>query len=135
MILHKHEGSNFYRPQRKFAKVMFLQVSVCPLGGVAGKVCMAGGVSGREPCVARGHAWWGHAWQGGMNGRGMCGRGTCVVGGVHAMHTPGRYYEIWSMSGRYTSYWNACILVCHIFNGFIIPFLNRGSSLLRSMVP
>ena len=28
----------YYRPQMKFAKVMFLQVSVCPQGGVPGQV-------------------------------------------------------------------------------------------------
>ena len=44
---------DFYRPQTKFAKVMFLQVSVCPQG--VGE-CMAGG----------------GVWQ-----------GTCVVGGMH----------------------------------------------------
>ena len=52
---------HFYRPQMKFAKVMFLQVSVCPQwGGMCG--CSQGGV-----CVVApgGHAWllWGgHAW-------------------------------------------------------------------------
>ena len=52
----------YYRPQTKFAKVMFLQVSVCPRGG-------------------------GHAWQGGrawgacmVGGGGMCGRGACMAG-------------------------------------------------------
>ena len=45
----------FYCPQTKFAKVMFLQVSV--VRGVAGS--MAEGV-----CTAGG------AWQGGMHGRG-----------------------------------------------------------------
>ena len=39
----------------KCAKVMFLQVFVCPHGG-------------------------GHAWQGGMCGGGMHGSGTCVTG-------------------------------------------------------
>ena len=63
-----------YRPQTKFAKVMFLQVSVCPQGGA----CV----------VAGGHAWWrGCAWQ-----RGAClAKGTCMAkggpcmakGGVH----------------------------------------------------
>ena len=49
-----------YRPQTKFAKVMFLQVSVCPHGGA----CMvAWGVHG----CSGGCAWffrggWGHAW-------------------------------------------------------------------------
>ena len=57
-----------YRPQTKFAKVMFLQVSVCPGGAVHGRgACMVGGMCG-----------------GGMHGRGACvvgdmrGRGTCM---------------------------------------------------------
>ena len=59
--------SYFYRPQTKFAKVMFLQVSVCPRGG---------------------HAWLLLGWRawllGGMHG---CSGGVCVValgGGGHA---------------------------------------------------
>ena len=40
--------------------------------------------------------------KGGMHAReGVCGRGVCKAGGGH-----GRYYEIRSMSGWYTSYWN-----------------------------
>ena len=87
-----------YRPQMKFAKVMFLQVSVCPQGGgVHGRgACVAGGqgacVAGVGACMAGGCV-----WQGGMHGR-----GACVAGGMHC-----RYYEIRSMSGRYVSYWNA----------------------------
>ena len=51
---------------------------------------------------------WGYAWQGGMHGMGgMCGRGPYMAGGVCGMHTPGRYYEIWSMNRWYVSYWNA----------------------------
>ena len=48
-----------------------------------------GGVNGRG----------GHVWQGGR----MTGEGACMA------HTPppSRYYEIRSMSVRYTSYWNA----------------------------
>ena len=129
-------GVTFYCPQTKFAKGMFLQVSVCPQGA-----CMVG----RGACVAggRGHAWWrrGHVWQvGGMYGGGMHGRGHAWLGGVHsrmsihgrwghvwqggivwhtfppAMHPPGRCvpymppgrcYDIRSMSGQYASYWNA----------------------------
>ena len=77
----------YYRRQTKFAKVMFLQVSVCPRGGMHG----CGGVCG---CSGEGHTWlllgghvWllpgGHAWQrGGMHGRG--GWGVCMVkGGMH----------------------------------------------------
>ena len=61
---------DFYRPQTKFAKVMFLQVSVCPQGGVhgcQGVWMVAGGMRGEE----------GHAWQRGacvVKG-GMCGKG------------------------------------------------------------
>ena len=81
----------------------------------------------------RGHAWWGDAWQEGVHGRGgMCGRGACVAGRMHGrgacmagghewqggMHGRGCawwgeaciYYEIWSMSRQYASYWNAFLL-------------------------
>ena len=78
-----------YRPQTKFANVMFLHVSV---------ILSTGG--------------W-HAWQGGvcmvgggMHGRGPAWWGACVAGGVH-----GRYYEIQSMRGRYASYWNAFLFL------------------------
>ena len=70
----------YYRPQTKFAKVMFLQVCVCPQGDVHG----AGGVhgagrgvhGGRGACVVPGgmHGAGGHAWW-----QGVCG----VAGGVH----------------------------------------------------
>ena len=78
--------------------------------------CMAGGA-----CVAGGHVWQGcmrdrgHAWQGGHVWWGACivggmhGRGVCMAWrGVH-----GRYYEIRSMNGRYTSYWNAFLFVTY----------------------
>ena len=63
----------FYRPQTKFAKVMFLQVSVCPRvgGGGAwqGGVCGGGGMHSRGVCVARGAGvaggWWGVCMAGG----------------------------------------------------------------------
>ena len=69
--MHPTGMHSCYRPQTKFAKVMFLQVSVCPRGGacmVAGGACVvaAGG------CVVAGvHVWLlgdmrgcqGHAWQ------------------------------------------------------------------------
>ena len=71
------EAVNFYRPQTKFAKVMFLQVSVILStgGGMCG--CSGGG------CVVAprgGHAWLpgGHVWLllGGMHG---CSRRVCVI--------------------------------------------------------
>ena len=97
-----------YRPQTKFAKVMFLQVSVCPqwggvrgcgggrvwLGGCAwllGACMVVGGVPGCRggvhgcrggTCmVVGGHVWLQGACMvaGGMHG---CG-GVCMVGGMH----------------------------------------------------
>ena len=79
-IIHftNHCFQNFYRPQAKFAKVMFLQVSVCPQGGgcmVAGGACM----------VVEGCAWWGACMVAGVCAwlwGGMCGcRGVCMVAG------------------------------------------------------
>ena len=89
-------------------------------GAVRGRgVCMVGFgacVAGVGACIAggmqnRGHAWQGvfvargHAWQGGMHGRGACmagghaWQGVCMVG---------------HCSGRYTSYWNAFLLLAII---------------------
>ena len=96
---------SYYRPQTKFAKVMFLHLSVSHSvheGGVCGGgACVAWGdvggmCGGGRGCVwqggmhgrgvhGRGHAWWGAcvAW-GGVWG-GMCGRGKgCVWQGGHA---------------------------------------------------
>ena len=67
----------FYCPQRSWGKVIFSEAGV--------KNSVHGG-DALGSCVA-----------GGVHGRGCVWRG-----GVH-----GRYYEIWSMSGRYASYWNA----------------------------
>ena len=85
-----------YRPQTKFAKVMFLQVSVILSTGGAcvvaqgGRVCLLPGgcmlaPGGRVWLLLGGHAW---LLRGG--------------GGVH-----GFFDDIRSMSGRYASYWNA----------------------------
>ena len=92
----------YYRPQTKFANVMFLHLSVILFkvghvwrgrGGVA--------VRGRGGHAWQGgqRAWWrdvrggdvhggGYVWQGGMCGRGMHGRWVCMVGGMHATDTP-----------------------------------------------
>ena len=74
---------------------------------------MAGGVHAWQGDMrGGGHSWWGACLTGGVHGRrGMCGRGVCMVGrGVR-----GRYYEIWSMSGRYASYWNALLFQVNLF--------------------
>ena len=84
------------------------------LGGgcvVAQGACM---VAPRGACVvARG----GHTWllQGGVCG---CSGGACVVAlGGHAWllrgGVRGFFDEIWSMSGRYVSYWNAFLFTWH----------------------
>ena len=110
-------SDSFYCLQTKFAKVMVLQVSVCPRGW--GCVWL-GGMHGRGACVAdmhgkgggmhgRGHSCRGACMVGGMHGRGTCMAGGCVWQ-AHPHPTPGRYYEIQSMSGRYASYWNAFLL-------------------------
>ena len=128
----------------KFAKVMFLHVSVCPHRG-------------------RGHAWFylgvcawfysggvcGFIW-GGMRGFILGGVhgfiwGACVVfsggmhgfsGGVHVFFSIFRYNEIQSMSGRYASYWNAFLLppaneVCegYVFTG-VCHSVHRGHAWL-----
>ena len=140
---------DYYRPQTKFAKVMFLQVSVCPPEGrvwlLRGGTCVVapgGCVHGCSRGGIGGCSWGGHVWLlwgvcmvapgGGVHG---CSGGACIValgghawflwgevcgctggacivalgghawflwGGVH-----GSFDEIRSMSGRYTSYWNA----------------------------
>ena len=83
---------DFYRPQTKFAKVMFLQVSVCPQGGLA---WLLGGA-----CVVApgGHAWLLRgAWllPGGMRG---CSRGACVAAlGRGAWLLPGGH--VWLLWG------------------------------------
>ena len=96
---------------------------VCVAGGMHGGGCVwQGGVCGRG----------GHAWQGGvcvaggMHGGGCVWQGgVCVAGGMHGRGDmcgtntpPARYYEIWSMSGRYASYWNAYLFYIVSFVSF-----------------
>ena len=109
----------YYRPQTKFAKVMFLQVSVCPHWGEVCMVLFQRGMHGfiRGPCVVLfgGHAWF---YLGSMHGFIL---GACMVlfggehawffwGGMHGFFSFFGYNEIWSMSGQYASYWNAFLL-------------------------
>ena len=81
--------TNFYRPQTKFAKVMCLQVSVCPRGGVHG--CSQGGhawlLLGGCVVALGGHAWllWGGVWLllGGHVWLLLGGHAWLLWGGVH----------------------------------------------------
>ena len=77
-ILSLESKGIYYRPQTKFAKVMFLHLSV------SHSVHRAGGVHGR-----------GYAWQGGVCGRGREWQAGCAwqgghawQGGMRGMHTP-----------------------------------------------
>ena len=80
----KNVGTNllvwhFYHPQTKFAKVMFLQVSVCPRGKGACVVAGRGAcvVAGGGACVVAGG---GHAWL--LGGVCVCWGACMVVGGI-----------------------------------------------------
>ena len=102
--------SNYYHPQTKFAKVMFLHLChSVHRGGMRGRggtwqgeggmrgrgACMAGerAWQGRHAwrgvcvvggaCVAGGHVWWGVCMAGGMHGRGHAWQR-----GMHATHAP-----------------------------------------------
>ena len=104
---------------------LFSQLLLLPAMKLGQEFCPQGG--GGDAC--RGHAWQrgcvhggGHEWQGQhatpwqilwprhmVNERVV---GVCMAGGMHgrgSMQPPGRYYghSIQSMSGQYTSYWNA----------------------------
>ena len=123
----------FYRPQTKFAKVMFLQVSVCPQGGACmvarGEACMVApgegvrGCSGGACMVARGAcmvAPGGHVWllQGGMCG---CSGGACMVapGGVCGCSGGG---HAWFFGGHAWFF----LGVCMVFAGGACVVFSRG---------
>ena len=101
----------YYLPQTKFAKVMFLQVSVCPHGG---GVCM----------VAPG----GHVW--------LLWGGACVVALEGAVHGCSR--EVCGCSwGVCMVFWGACMVfsgghvwffwgACVVFSGGHVWFFLRG---------
>ena len=128
--------SHDYRPQTKFWKVIFLQVSFCPQGGGCIPAC-----TGRRGCLPRGgYAGGGCVCLGGYLHRrgvstpegGVCPGGkVSVQGGVNPLGTrgwqppphwdqrqtphlgpeadnpPPGYYGMRSTSGRYASHWNA----------------------------
>ena len=116
---------------RKFAKVMFLQVSICPWGGgMRGRgACVVGGHAWQGDMRGRGHVWWGgacmageHVWQegyvwwgtcmaGGVHGRGYVWWGACMAGGVcmvGGMHSRGHAWQ-GCMHGRGVHGRRACM--------------------------
>ena len=153
-FLERRFRGYFYRPQRSWGKVMFLQVSVILStgGGVcvlAGGACMVTG----DMCGCWGYAWLlggMHGCQGGVHGcwgacvvvGGVCGcRGACMVARGHVwlqgacMVAGGAcigYDEIQSMSGRYASYWNAFLFIMlttyHKCRQFFAAFVTRGQT-------
>ena len=117
---------------------MFLQVSVCPRGGVRGGGCVVGGVGGIHgrgctwgACmgsVHRGHAWGacmagGHAWWGAMHGRGACMVGSRGMYGRRGLR--GRGGHAWQIlrdtvnERSLASYWNA-----FLFSGVFRPLVD-----------
>ena len=95
---------NFYRPKTKFAKVMFLHVSVSH--SVHRGACMV--VGGMHGCWGGMRGCGGHAWLlgGGLVAGGV--HGCVVVGGMGGCRgVCVGYDEIQSMSRWYASYWNA----------------------------
>ena len=102
-------------------------------------MCLStGGRAWREACVAWGAVWWGVCMAGGPAWQGACvpvgdvhgkGEGHARRGPTH--HPSGRYYGygygIRSLSGRYTSYWNAFLLY------LLIP-ISQGKPLFKHMV-
>ena len=120
---------SFYRPQRSWGKVVFSEgcVHILSTGGRRAWLLRGGmrGCSGGACMVALGGSCMGcsggHAWllRGGMHG---CSGGDASLlwGGMHGWSGGGMrgcsggacvgFDEIRSMSGRYTSYWNAFLL-------------------------
>ena len=100
-------NTHSYRPQTKFAKVMFLHVSVCPRGGGI-PACLAGGIP---------------AWLAGLRERGVVSRPTSAGGGklrrlargvsrpIRGGCIPACTEADFPVDGychrRYASYWNA----------------------------
>ena len=126
----------YYHPQTKFAKVMFLQVSVI--------LSIGGGVGGGISCCSGGDMHGCSLGGGGGGGMHGCSRGMCMVapGGMHGcsggacmvfwgcmVFSGGHAWffreggvrvffdEIQSISGQYASYWNAFLFfdVFHMF--------------------
>ena len=113
-----------YRPQTKFAKVMFLHLSVILFtwGGLPGEGCPGPGLEGVCPGVVEAQAWGvsrprprgcpgpGLGHPGPVPGGGQAQRDVCVS--QHALRQklpppPADDY----CCGRYASYWNACLLL------------------------
>ena len=90
---------SYYRPQTKSAKVVFLQVSVCPRGAVPGQVSPTPW-AGTPPRQVH------------PPGQVPPGRYPRQVHPPAGTHTPGQVQPR-STSGRYTSHWNAYLF--HIY--------------------
>ena len=95
-------NSIYYRPQTKFAKVMFLQVSVCPHGG-------------------RGHAWF---FLGGMHGFFR----AAYIGYDEIRSMSGRYASYWNaflLSVQKVGQWEHVHINIHNHNHFNRRIINR----------
>ena len=93
----------YYRPQTKFAKVMFLQVSVCPQGGVPGQVIHPIPWQVHPPPPGRYTPW---------AGTPPAPRQVHPPTGTPTHPPPATVHAgILSTSGRYASHWNAFSLL------------------------
>ena len=137
LLNHSKHHFVFYRPQTKFAKVMFLHLSVHRgggrvrvwQGGMHGRgTCMAGGHVWQRVWMVGGHAWWGACMVGGMHGRGgvhgkvagVAGghawKGACMEGGMHGRAVHGRghmhmHASPWQIPRDMVNEWAVCILL------------------------
>ena len=104
---------NFYRPQRSWGKVMFLQASVILLTG-GGWSRVPGG--GRGVCSGGGGAW-------SQDGCLVCreGGGCLVLGGICSRGVPGGDPPDGHCCRWYASYWNAFLLSINLHKQECIP--------------
>ena len=148
----------YYRPQTKFAKVMFLQVSVCPRGGrgcgvvalggcawLLGGACVVAPGEGMRGCsgglcmvLFGGHVWFylgGHAW---------FYLGTCMVlfGGCAWFYSGGMRGFIWGVcvvlfgGACMVLFGGACMVLFGGMHGFIQGhawFYSRGACVVFSV--
>ena len=139
---------HYYRPQTKFAKVMFLHVSVCPWGGwwYPGMHCRwylsmpcsrSPGEGGIPACLAgfqahtQGGSW--GVWPGGLQAHTLGGSPGPHLGGVcvsqHALRQTPRWLLL-----RTIRILLECILVCVLFQWWYPEMKSRKTTSIREIL-